>query len=83
MTLTIELSPEAQARLEAEAERRGVSVADLIVALAEEIPEPADDTRTSGHRLSFIGIGASGRTEPFDIHKERDELAAEKYAEGI
>lgn len=74
MTLTIEFSPEAQARLEAEAERRGVSVADLIVALAEEIPEPSDTTKTSGHRLGFIGIGASGRT-PFDIHKERDELA--------
>lgn len=83
MTLAIELPAQVQARLEAEAERRGVSVADVIVALAEAIPDPAGTTRTAGHRLSFIGIGASDRTEPFDIHTERDELAAEKYAEGI
>lgn len=37
----------------------------------------------SGHRLSFIGIGASGNTRSFDIHRERAELADKKFAEGI
>ena len=81
MAVTVELSADVLERLEAEASRRGVTIAEVIVALAETIPEATDES--AGHRLGFVGIGASGRTEPFDIHKERAELAAKKYAEGI
>lgn len=79
--MTIDLPADAQARLAAEAARRGITIDQLVVELVESLPagqEPGTD-----HRLRFVGIGASGRTEPFDIHKERAELAAKKYAEGI
>ena len=80
MVVTIELSDEAQARLEAEAARRGITLDELIAQLASQLPARPGEARR--HRLSFIGIGASGRTEPIDIHRERSELAARKHAEG-
>ncbi len=80
MSVTVELPPEALRRLEAEATRRGVSIDDIIAELATRLPDAA---RPSGHRLSFVGIGASGDTRPFDIHRERAELAKRKLAEGI
>ena len=75
MTVTIELPADAQARLEAEATRRGITLEQLIVELASQLP--AEDPLEA-----FIGCGASGRTEPFDIHRERALLAARKFAEG-
>jgi hypothetical protein len=82
MSVTVELPPEALRRLEAEATRRQISIDDVIAELAAGLP--ADDpSPASGHRLSFIGIGASGDTRPFDIHRERAELADKKFAEGI
>ena len=80
MSLTLELPAETQARLEAEASRRGISLAQLIVEVAQGFSQPASGPR---RRPSFIGIGASGRTEPLDIHKERAELAQRKLDEGI
>jgi hypothetical protein len=44
------------------------------------LPQPAVSRR---HRLSFLGVGDSGRTEPTDVKRERAELAAKKYAEGV
>ena len=76
MTVTIELPADTQARLEAEATRRGITLDQLIAELAAQFP--AEDPLEA-----FIGCGASGRTEPFDIHRERAELAAKKFAEGI
>ncbi|MEO8268025.1 MAG: hypothetical protein ABI706_21190 [Ilumatobacteraceae bacterium] len=32
---------------------------------------------------AFIGCGASGRTEPFDIHQERADAFSKKLAQGI
>jgi hypothetical protein len=32
---------------------------------------------------AFIGCAASGRTEPFDIHRERVDAAGKKIAQGI
>jgi hypothetical protein len=75
VTVTLELSAEAQARLQAEATRRGITLDQLIAELADSFP--ADDPLEA-----FIGCGASGRTEPFDIHRERAEAAAKKFAEG-
>ena len=55
----------------------------LAEALAERYPEPT--TSNPGHDAleAFIGSGDSGRSEPFDIHKARAELAERKFAEGI
>ena len=47
----------------------------MIAELAARIPveDPLE---------SFVGCGASGDTRPFDIHRERAELADRKLAEG-
>jgi hypothetical protein len=82
MSVTVELPPEALRRLEAEATRRGISIDDVIAELAANLPVDTPAS-SSGHRLRFIGIGASGDTRPFDIHRERAELAERKFAEGI
>ena len=74
--VTLDLPAEAQARLEAEATRRGVTLDRLIADLAAQLP--AEDPLEA-----FIGCGVSGRTEPFDIHRERGEMAAKKFAEGV
>lgn len=75
MSVTIKLPADAQARLEVEATRRGVTLDQLIAELAAQLPgeDPLE---------GFIACGASGRTEPFDIHHERAEAAAKKFAEG-
>lgn len=80
MSVTVELPDEALRRLEAEASRRGISIDDVIAELASRLP---DEVPPSGHRLSFVGIGASGDTRPIDIQRERAELAERKLAEGI
>jgi len=58
---TVELPPQVLARFEAEAARRGVSVAGLLADLAEDLPGPE---RPPSGPPAFVGIGAStsGRT---------------------
>ncbi|MGE4164112.1 MAG: hypothetical protein AB7G23_20495 [Vicinamibacterales bacterium] len=80
MPVTLDLPPDTQARLAAEAARRGISVDELVVQLAAALPQEISSGRA--HRLGFVGIGASGRTAPEDIREERAELAARKLAEG-
>ena len=63
--------------------RRGVVVDQVIAELAAGLPEDGADAPTRSQRLSFVGIGASGDTRPFDIRRERDELASHKLADGI
>jgi hypothetical protein len=83
VTLTVNLPEDLVARLTAVAAGRGVSVevvvADLIARLP---PQPAGGAAAGDALAAFIGCGASGRTEPFDIHAARAELAARKLAEG-
>jgi hypothetical protein len=75
VTVDLELSEELVARLNAEAARRGTSVSEVAtVLLSASLPAPK-------HRLGFIGIGASGRRGPIDVHHERATLAAQKIAE--
>jgi hypothetical protein len=80
MSVTVELSDELLGRLRAEAARRGVSVDAVITDFVARLPA---EEGLPTHRLSFIGIGSSGRSEPMDIRRERAELAAKRDAEGI
>lgn len=54
----------------------------MIAELAATLPEGKPETTRRVLRLSFVGIGASGDTHPFDIHREREELARRKLADG-
>lgn len=65
---TVELPDDVAAALTAAAAERGVTEAELIAELVRETePNELD---------AFIGVGASGRTDPFDIHAERAAKAA-------
>jgi len=65
---TIELPDDVAAALAAAAAERGLSEAELIADLVSAVqPDELD---------AFIGVGASGRTEPFDIHAERAAAVA-------
>ena len=60
-------------RLRQEVSRRRISIEELIGELADNLPE--------GDPLeAFIGCGESGQAEPFDIHRERSEMAATRNA---
>ena len=65
---------ELATRLNAEAERRGITSEALIDELAARLDDPLE---------AFIGCGASGRTEPLDIRRERAAAAAAKFAQGV
>lgn len=69
----VELPPQVVARFETEAARRGVSVADLLAALADDLP---GTDRAPGRCPGFVGLGAStsGRTA-----READELLADGF----
>ena len=73
--VTVELPEDVVRRLTAEAQRRGVSIDVIVSELAAQLP--GEDALEA-----FIGCGASGRNDAFDIHAERAELAVERLAEG-
>ena len=81
MSVVIDFPADVLARLEAEAGRRSITVEQLIIDLAAVLP--ANDAARPKHRLSFIGIGASGNTEPTDARRIRADLAVQKTVEGI
>ena len=72
--MTLDLSPEALARLETEATRRGITLGELVAELAAELPADHPEVRT--RKLSFIGLGSStsGRSA-----READEMLAEGF----
>ena len=74
MTVTLDLSEEVLARLQAEAERRQLSVDALIEEMAESLP--VDANSLSRARLSFVAIGSStsGR-----YASEADEMLADGF----
>ncbi len=76
MTITLDLPEAAQARLQAEATRRGITLDQLIAEIAESFPAGPAET-TSPHRLSFIGVGHSGRG---DLSRRHREIRAEQTA---
>ncbi len=71
MPVTIDLPAEAQARLENEAARRGLTVNQLIMELAAALPDPAPR-----RKLGFVSLGASttGRSA-----RDADEMLAEGF----
>ncbi|WP_334144563.1 ribbon-helix-helix protein, CopG family [Rhabdothermincola sp.] len=83
MSLTVQLPDEALRRLQAEAARRGVSVDEVIAELAGQLPGVEPVRKAPGHRFSFIGIGASGRADGSERHREssRDAYAGKSAAE--
>ena len=72
MTVTIDLPEDALARLQAEAERRSVSIDVVVAELTKALPTDA----SAPTRLSFIGLGssASGR-----YARDADELLADGF----
>jgi hypothetical protein len=74
--VVVHLLEDLAARVEAIAAKRGISpdeaVAEMVAARL-----PAEDALEA-----FIGSGASGRKEPYDIHQARADLAERKLAEG-
>ena len=76
MTVTLELPAEAQARLEAEATRRGITLAQLVTELAAGLPAKQDET--AGTLDEFFGSGDSGDTSwaSRDIHELRADAGA-------
>lgn len=80
MSVTVHLPAEALRRLQGEAALRGTSIDDVIADLASRLP---DAVPSSGHRLSFIGVGASRDTRPIDVRRDRADLAGQKLTEGL
>ncbi|MHB8342277.1 MAG: hypothetical protein ACYDB7_14080 [Mycobacteriales bacterium] len=73
MSVTVHLPDDLAARLATEASRRGTDVDQVAAELvAAGLDQPAVDDALE----AFIGCGASGQHEPFDIHQARAELAS-------
>ena len=80
VTVTLDLPAEAQARLQAEAARRGITLDQLVAEIADSFP--ADPANSDGaveaprRRRSFVGIGSStsGRNA-----RDADEMLAEGF----
>ena len=73
MSVTLELPAKAQARLEAEATRRGITVDQLVAELAAGLPAEQDET--AGTLDEFFGSGDSG--DPSWASRDVDELRAD------
>jgi hypothetical protein len=78
VTVTLDLPEDAQARLEAEAARRGITLAQLVAELADQFPGGAAtaEREVPRRKLGFVGMGASksGRTA-----RDADEMLAEGF----
>lgn len=73
MSIVVHVPDELVGRLTTEAACRGISVEELAAELlGERLANPGPDTSALD---AFIGSGSSGRSEPFDIHQARAELA--------
>ena len=81
MTVTLELPAEAQARLKAEATRRGITVDQLVTELAASLP--AEQDPAGGTLDEFLGSGDSGDLSwaSRDIHELRSDTAQRRLGE--
>jgi hypothetical protein len=76
MPVTLDLSDEVLARLQREADRRGVSLDAVVAELASVLP--AESEPDGRRRLGFVGLGAStdGRRAA-----DADEILAEGFGQ--
>ena len=74
MPVTLDLSDEVLARLQREADRRGVSLDAVVAELASPLPTASEPEERK--RLGFVGLGAStdGRRAA-----DADEMLAEGF----
>ena len=79
MSITVHLPDELASRLAAAASRRGV---DVDVIATELVAAGLDGAAADDPLEAFLGSGASGDHEPFDIHQARRELAARNRTTG-
>jgi hypothetical protein len=56
MSVTLDLPDHVVRRLAAEADRRGVPLADVVTELVDHLPPTAEPPN---RRLAFVGVGAS------------------------
>ena len=73
MAVTLDLSAEAQARLRADAIRRGITVDQLVTEIADSFPA---ETTTPRRKLAFVGIGSSSSGRGA---RDADEMLAEGF----
>ena len=74
MTVSLDLSDEVLARLQAEASARHTSVEDVVSDMASRLPTPA--TPTGRRRLAFAAIGESASGK---FARDADEMLAEDF----
>ena len=81
VTVTLDLPAEAQARLQAEATRRGITLDQLIAELADQLP--AETAAEPGTLEGFFGSGDSGDPSwaSRDLHELRHDLAQRRLSE--
>ena len=81
MTVTLELPAEAQARLEAEATRRGITVDQLVTELSASLPSKQEPA--AGTLDQFFGSGNSGDPSRAsrEIHELREDAARRRLDE--
>ncbi|MDQ7907961.1 hypothetical protein RB614_25885 [Phytohabitans sp. ZYX-F-186] len=75
MSVTLDLPDDVVRRLTAEAARRGTELADVIAALAAQLP--AADRPARHRRLAFVGAGASTS----GITPKMDELLEDGFGQ--
>jgi len=74
MTVTLELSDDAIARLEAEARRRGLTLDEFVAEIASTLPAEHDGSAPRKLRFFAIGRSTSGR-----YAADADEMLAEGF----
>ena len=74
MTVTLDLTAEALARLEAEAARRGVALEVVVNELAAQLPAAAESPGTRHDGLIGLGASSSGKRA-----RDADEMLAEGF----
>ena len=76
MPVTLDLPPEARARLEAEAARRGITLDQLVAELSNQFPS-SGKSATDDALGRFLGCGDSGDAAwaTSDIHELRHDVA--------
>lgn len=74
MSVTVDLSDDAVARLRAEARRRGISVAEVVEELAAALPPESAAPPPRTLRFFAVGRSASGRHAV-----DADEMLAEGF----